>query len=63
MASTETVQFQATREFHRLLGSEAAKLNLSLSAYVQYLHTCRVRGKGAALRDLGVQGGFGNDPQ
>ena len=38
MPTTKTVQFEATPEFHRQLVSEAKRLNLSLSAYIQYLH-------------------------
>jgi hypothetical protein len=37
MSTLETVQFQATPEFRHQLESEAAKLNLSLSAYILYL--------------------------
>ena len=36
--STQTVQFEATPAFREQLQSEAAKLNLSLSAYILYLH-------------------------
>lgn len=32
------MQFEATPEFHRQLADEAERLNLSLSAYIQYLH-------------------------
>lgn len=38
MPSSETVQFEATPEFRRQLTEEAERLNLSLSAYVLYLH-------------------------
>lgn len=39
MSATETVQFQATPEFQRELEREAQTLNLSLSAYILYLHS------------------------
>jgi hypothetical protein len=35
---SETIQFQATPQFRQQLEAEAAKLNLSLSAYILYLH-------------------------
>ena len=38
MALKETIQFEATPEYRRQLESEAEKLNLSLSAYIRYLH-------------------------
>lgn len=38
MLTTETIQFQKTPEFRRSLEAEAAKFNLSLSAYIVYMH-------------------------
>ena len=38
MPATENIPLQVTPEFRRQLESEAARLNLSFSAYVLYLH-------------------------
>ena len=59
MPTTETVQFQATPEFQRQLESEANKLNLSLSAYILYLHARLSPGGDAARLDRHVREVFG----
>jgi hypothetical protein len=59
MSATETIQLQATPEFRRQLEAEAAKLNLSLSAYVLYLHARLAPGRDAARLDRHVQEVFG----
>jgi hypothetical protein len=38
MGATETIQFQVTPELRQQLESGAARLNLTLSAYILYLH-------------------------
>jgi len=48
MSLTETIQIQATPEFRRQLETEAARLNLSISAYILYLHA-----RMAPVRTLG----------
>jgi len=59
MGTTETIQFQATPELRRQLESGAARLNLSLSAYILYLHA-RLRPGGEAARlDRHVREVFG----
>jgi hypothetical protein len=55
----ETVQFDATSDFKRLLEVEAAELNLSVGAYVLYLQTRRQLGTGAARFDRIVEEVFG----
>lgn len=59
MSSTETIQFQATPEFHRQLDAEAKRLNLSLSAYIQYLHARLSPGRDAERLDRHVREVFG----
>ena len=59
MSATETVQFQATPEFHRQLESEAGKLKLSLSAYILYLHTRMTSGNDPTRLDRHVREVFG----
>jgi hypothetical protein len=59
MSLTETIQFQATPDFRRQLESEAAKLNLSLSAYVLYLHARLTPGQDTARLDRHVRDVFG----
>jgi len=60
MATTETtVTFQATPEFRQQLESEAAKLNLSLSAYIFYLHARLVPAENTARLDRHVREVFG----
>jgi hypothetical protein len=59
MASSETIQFQASPELRHQLESEAARLNLSLSAYILYLHERRAPGVDAARLDRHVRNVFG----
>lgn len=59
MAHMETVQFQATPTFRRQLEAEAQRLNLSLSAYVLYLHERLAPGRDTARFDRHVQEVFG----
>jgi hypothetical protein len=56
---TETVQFQATPGFRRELESSAAKLNLSVSAYILYLHSRTRQGDNTARLDRHVKEVFG----
>jgi hypothetical protein len=57
--ATETIQFQATPEFRRQLESEAARLKLSLPAYILYLHERMVPGTDASRLDRHVREVFG----
>ncbi len=59
MSATETVQFRTSAEFRQQLESEAARLNLSLSAYIMYLHLRRIPGRETALFDREIQEIFG----
>lgn len=59
MAPTETIQFQATPYFRRQLEAEASRLNLSLSAYIQYLHARLSPGRDWARLDRHVREVFG----
>ena len=59
MSGTEIVQIHATPEFRRQMETEAAKLNLSLSAYILYLHRRTVPGQDAARLDRQVHEVFG----
>jgi hypothetical protein len=59
MAVSETIQFQATPEFRRQIESEAAKLNLSLSAYILYLQARKAPGQEEARLDRVVREVFG----
>ncbi|MGA2440278.1 MAG: hypothetical protein ABSH08_04935 [Tepidisphaeraceae bacterium] len=59
MPSSETVQFQATPEFRQQLEAEAAKLNLTLSAYILYLHSRMAQGQNLARFDRHVRDVFG----
>jgi hypothetical protein len=59
MSATETIQFQATPDFHRQLGARAAELKLSLSAYILYLHARLVPGQDADRQDRQVREVFG----
>lgn len=57
---TETIQLQSTPDFKRQLEQAAAKLNLSLSAYVMYLfHRGSLPPKEAAGLDRDVREVFG----
>jgi len=59
MSSSETVQFQATPELRQRLDAEAAKLNLSLSAYILYLHSRLAPGRDGTRFDRHIQEVFG----
>jgi len=59
MPATETIQFQATPEFRRQLDAEAARLNLSLPAYILYLHARLSQGRDSARLDRHVRDVFG----
>ena len=59
MSATETIQLQTTPELRRQLETEAARLNLSLSAYVLYLHARLAPGRDSARLDRHVQEVFG----
>jgi hypothetical protein len=59
MSASETIQFQATPEFRKLLESEAARLNLTVSAYILYLQTRLTPGQDAARLDRHVEQVFG----
>jgi hypothetical protein len=53
------MQIQATTEFRQQMEAEAAKLNLSLSAYILYLHTRLSSGLDAPRLDRHVREVFG----
>jgi len=59
MPPTETIQIQATPEFRQQLEAEAAKLNLSLSAYILYIHTRLLPGSDTPRLDRHVREVFG----
>ncbi len=59
MSTTETVQFQATPELQRQLEAEATRLNLSLSAYILYLHSRIAPGRDGQRFDRHIQEVFG----
>lgn len=59
MAHTETIQFEATPEFRAQLEAEATKLNLSMAAYILYLHSRFTAGQEAARLDRHVRAVFG----
>ena len=59
MSANETIQFQATPEMRRQLEAEAARLKLSLSAYILYLHSRMAAGRDAARLDRHVNEVFG----
>ena len=59
MAQSETIQFQATPELRRQIEAEAARLNLSLSAYFLYLHSRAKAGQEASRLDRLVRDIFG----
>jgi hypothetical protein len=63
MPTTETIQFQATPEFRRTLEEKAAKLNLSLSAYIVYLHARLSPNTDSARLDRQVREVFGKHGQ
>jgi hypothetical protein len=55
----KTIHFQATPEFRRDIEAAAAKLNLSLSAYILHLHMRLAPGTDAARLDRHVREVFG----
>ena len=59
MPHTETIQFEATPEFRRELEARASKLNLSLSAYLLYLHKRALPSQEAVRLDRLVHEVFG----
>jgi hypothetical protein len=59
MFATETVQFQATPELRRQLEGGAAKLKLSLSAYILYLHSRLRQGQNLDRFDRHIEEVFG----
>lgn len=59
MSTLDTIQFQATPEFRKQLEESAAKLNLSVSAYILYLQSRLRPGTDAARLDRNVRGVFG----
>ena len=59
MSTTEIIQYEATPEFRRQLEAEAAKLNLSLSAYIKYLYARLSPGCDSARLDRHVREVFG----
>lgn len=59
MTQTETVQFEATPQLREQLEAEAARLNLSLSAYILYMHARLSPGRDAARLDRHVREVFG----
>jgi hypothetical protein len=59
MSLSETIQFQATPEFRQQIEKDAARLNLSLSAYILYLHARTASGQEAARLDRHVREVFG----
>lgn len=59
MASSETIQIQTTPQLRAQLLAEAARLNLSLSAYILYLHERLTPGVDAGRLDRHVREVFG----
>lgn len=59
MPLSETIQFQATPDFRQRLEAEAARLNLSLSAYILYLHERTLPGRDTGRLDRHVREVFG----
>jgi hypothetical protein len=59
MRPSETIPFQATPALRRQLEEAAAKLNLSLSAYILYLHARLAPGQDPAALDQMVREVFG----
>jgi hypothetical protein len=59
MAVSETIQIQATPQLRQQLESEARRLNLSVSAYVLYLHTRLAAGVESERLDRHVSEVFG----
>jgi hypothetical protein len=61
MSASETIQFQATPELRQQLEAESAKLKLSLSAYILYLHTRMIPGQDTERLDRHVREVFGKN--
>ncbi|HWB21086.1 MAG TPA: hypothetical protein VG711_12345 [Phycisphaerales bacterium] len=61
MSTLETMQVQITPGLKRQLEAEAARLNLSLSAYVQYMHQRLISGNDAQRLDRHVREVFGKN--
>lgn len=59
MPPSETIQFQTTPAFRRQLEEDAARLNLTLSAYIQYLHSRLAPGQDTPRLDRLVREVFG----
>jgi hypothetical protein len=59
MPLSETIQFQATPDFRQRLEADAARLQLSMSAYILYLHERARQGQDAARLDRHVREVFG----
>lgn len=59
MSSLDTIQIQATPEFRKQLEDAAAKLNLSVSAYILYLQVRLRPGTDPARLDRHVRDVFG----
>ncbi len=59
MPGTETIQINVSPQLRQSMEAEAAKLNLSLSAYILYLHTRIIAGQDAARLDRHVNEVFG----
>ncbi|MEX2081803.1 MAG: hypothetical protein WEC33_09325 [Dehalococcoidia bacterium] len=59
MSATDTIQFQATPEFRKQLEAEAGRLNLTLPAYILYLHARLAPGRDADRLDRHVREVFG----
>lgn len=59
MSTSETIQLQTTPQFRAQLEAEAAQLNLSLSAYILYLHDRLRPDADAARLDRHVREVFG----
>jgi hypothetical protein len=59
MPGTEIIQIQATPEFRQRMEAEAARLNLSLSAYFLYLQMRTVPGQDTARLDRHIREVFG----
>lgn len=59
MPASETVRFQVTPELRRQLEVQAKKLNLTLSAYILYLHSRMAQGHNLARFDRQIRDVFG----
>jgi hypothetical protein len=59
MPLSETIQFQATPELRQQLESDAARLGLTLSAYILYLQARLVPGREPSRLDRHVREVFG----